>query len=77
MKLFEIYKEKALVKPEVGATYRLAKNPQLGDFSNLKVEVEKGPRGSGADEQYRVSYGKGMYDVDWIDTWMFNGSKKL
>lgn len=77
MKLFEIYKEKPTVVPEVGATYVLASDKKLGDYAGQKIEVEKGPRGSGESEQYRVSWGTGMYDVDWIDTWMFNGSRKV
>lgn len=64
--------------PEVGKAYKLADSPELGDFRNLKVYVETGPRNAGTkSEQYRVSYGQEMYDVDWIDTSMFKDAKIL
>lgn len=72
MKSSEIIK-----KPEVGKCYKLRRDPMLGDWSGLVVLVEKGPRGAGDDQQYRASYGSGAYEVDWIDTIMFDGSKEV
>lgn len=73
MKLFEIIAPHV----EVGAAYRLADTSSLGDYRNLSVYVEKGPRGEGKTEQYRVSHGQGNHDVDWIETEMFFGAVKL
>jgi len=66
-----------IIRPEIGKSYRLSTNKKLGDYSGETVLVEKGPRGSGDNEQYRVIYGPGAYDVDWIETYMFEGSKEV
>ena len=72
-------KPKAKVTPEIGAWYKLSPDASLvGDYAGETVEVETGPRNKGTSgEQYRISMGPGRYDVDWIDTWMFNDSTKL
>jgi hypothetical protein len=62
---------------KVGSSYQLSQNKALGDYAGDTVYVETGPRGSGPSEQYRVSFGTGMYDVDWIDTWMFNNAREV
>ena len=63
---------------EIGKTYRLRDDPALGDYSNSKVFVEAGPRNSNTpSEQYRVSWGRGAFDVDWIDANMFDGSIEI
>jgi hypothetical protein len=73
MKLFEI-----LNLPQIGHCYRLAHNRALGDWADNIVYVETGPRNAGTEsEQYRVSFGPGNYDVDWIDTAMFTGSAEV
>lgn len=60
-------------KPQISISYKL--RDQLGDYSNEIVYVEKGPRNKETqNEQYRVSFGPGAYDVDWIDTKMFRGA---
>ena len=70
MKLNEI---RLQPKPEVGKCYKLRNG--IGDFSNEIVFVETGPRNENLpSEQYRVSYGPGNYEVDWIDTSIFDGS---
>lgn len=47
------------------------------DYRGLLVYVESGPRNKGTPaEQWRVSSGPKMYDVDWIETNMFNGATK-
>lgn len=63
--------------PQIGKAYILSDNIKLGDYRNNEVYVETGPRGSGQSLQYRISYGPGNYDVDWIDAWMFDGCKEL
>lgn len=65
-------------KPEIGKCYRLADKPEHGDYAGLTVFVETGPRNEGKpNEQYRVSTGPAMYDVDWIDTTMFDGAVEV
>lgn len=72
MKLSEIIQR---VTPVIGKTYTLRNDKKLGDYSDFTVTVEAGPRNAGTDsEQYRVSWGTGSYDVDWIDTFMFDGA---
>lgn len=64
--------------PEIGATYRLRNDPGMGDYAGSEVVVETGPRSAGTpDEQYRVSWGPGSHDVDWINTTMFEDSIKI
>lgn len=71
-------KPKATVTPKIGSTYKLSNDKTMGDYAGDVIKVETGPRNGGtAAEQYRVSWGKGNYDVDWIDTWMFNNSEEM
>jgi hypothetical protein len=63
--------------PILGKTYKLRTDPALGDWSGTIVRVERGPRGIGKNMQYRASYGKGNWEVDWIDQDMFDGAAEV
>ena len=76
MKVFELMESKFV--PTIGKCYKLKDDKKLGDYANETVFVETGPRNEGTPaEQYRVSTGPKMYDVDWIDTTMFEGSVEV
>ena len=63
-------------KPLVGCCYILDNNPEFDDYAGLKVLVERGPRNKNTTrEQYRVRYGYGCYEADWIDIELFNDAK--
>ena len=64
------------MRPLIGAYYILDNNPEFDDYAGLKVLVEKGPRNKNTkDEQYRVRYGDGAFDADWIDLELFANAK--
>lgn len=65
------------MQPIIGAKYQLRSSPELGDYSGSTVVVETGPRNEGSEEQYRVAWGSGVCDVDWIHTTMFEGCRLI
>jgi hypothetical protein len=76
MKMAELFE--ATFRPQIGKCYRLADKPEHGDYAGETVFVETGPRNAGLpSEQYRVSTGPNNYDVDWIDTSMFDGAVEV
>lgn len=62
-------------KIQIGTSYLLRQDPKLGDYSGTIVDVEAGPRQP--NNQYRVSWGKGNYDVDWINSEFFAGARPV
>lgn len=70
MRLDEISTKKVI--PKVGKFYKIANTKGNGDYAGEVVYVETGPRGSGDNRQWRVSWGQGDYDVDWVDLELFS-----
>lgn len=62
----------------IGSVYRLRDDDKaLGDYSRSIVLIEAGPRGAGRSTQYRVSWGKNSWEVDWINIDLFDGATKI